>query len=97
MTSKAFKEMDPEVIQKLLEGHENVIAPEIFKEQNFLNSRPCPVCHQFNADARVNPKNPFVRGQILSNKILHCANCQTEFDPHTGIIIATKLLTDESD
>lgn len=89
MTTKAFKEMDPEVVQKLLEGHENVIEPEISKEKAFLDSVPCPMCHEFHCEPRVNSKRPFVKGQSLSNKLLLCLNCSTEFDPHSRIILKT--------
>lgn len=93
--TKAFKEMDPEVVRKLLEGHENVIAPEVAKEQVFFKSVACPSCGDFHTEPRVNPKRPFVSGQILSNKLLCCLSCGAEFDPHTRII--SKVPTVSSD
>ncbi len=95
MTTKAFREMDPDIVHKLLEGQENVIAPEIEKEKAFLNSVPCPMCHQFRCEPRVNAKTPFVRGQLLSNKLLECLSCGTEFEPHSRIILkAPNALSD---
>jgi hypothetical protein len=84
--TKAFREMDLEQVQKLLEGHENVIAPAIEKEQTFMKSVPCPSCRAYETEARVNPKRPFTQFSILANKLLVCLACGTEFDPFLGII-----------
>lgn len=84
--TKPFREMDSELIQKLLEGQENVITPAVAKEQTFLKSVACPSCGGFETEARVNSKRPFVQGLLLANKNLVCLNCGTEFEPHTRVI-----------
>lgn len=90
--SKPFHEMDPDTVRKLLEGHENVIDLEAKREQGFLQTVACPKCGKYGSEARVNPRQPFIRGVVLPNKFLVCLNCETEFDPHTGIIFYTKLI-----
>lgn len=83
---KAYKEMDPELIRKLLEGQENVIAPAVEKEQAFLQSVPCPSCGKYETQAKMNIKHPFSRGNLLTNKVLECLACKAEFEPHTRVI-----------
>lgn len=85
--SKSFKEMDPEHIRELIDGHENVISPAMEREQSFLKSISCPRCGEFETEARINSKRPFSHGMILPNKILVCLRCQTEFEPHTKLIL----------
>ncbi len=84
--AKSFKEMDPELIQKLLEGQDNIIAPAIESERTFLKNVSCPGCGGFETEPRVNSKRPFTQGMILSNKILVCLQCDTEFEPYTRVI-----------
>lgn len=91
--TKPFHEMDPDVIRKLLEGHENVIAPAVEKEQALMSSSPCPVCKGTETEARVNAKRPFIKGKILPNKLLHCLHCGAEFDPGTGLILKGSIVS----
>lgn len=83
---KPFKEMDPEVIQELLKGQVNVIAPAVAKEQEILTGASCPSCGESSTEARVNGKNPFSRGKLLVNKSLSCIVCGCEFDPYSKLI-----------
>lgn len=85
----SFKEMDQELVRKLLEGQENVISPAVLKEQTMLSGAVCPACSGDSTQAMVNAKRPFTKGKVLSNKILKCLTCQSEFDPQTGIISFT--------
>lgn len=80
-----FKEMDPDLIRELIQGHENVIAPAVEKEQAFLQTISCIVCGS-SADAQMNAKRPFVKGSILVKKTMVCVTCKAEFDPETGVI-----------
>jgi hypothetical protein len=73
-------------ISELLEGHQNVLTPLAKKEEEFLARCPCPSCGGTNLSAYVNAKKPFSSGSVLPNKLLHCAQCDVEFEPHTGII-----------
>ena len=85
--TKSFNELDPEVVRKLLEGHENVIAPAVAKEQELLSSSTCPACNSGSVRTGINPKLPFVKGQILPNKLGTCLECGAEFDPRSRVIL----------
>jgi hypothetical protein len=82
----ALREMDPELVWKLLEGHEDGLKPESDKEQAFFRHVMCPSCHSYTHEQFVNPKRPFSPGAVLVNKLLRCTECKTEFDPHSGLI-----------
>lgn len=88
-----FRAANPEDMWKAIEGHRDVITPEVKKEESFFRNMPCPTCNQASNQAFVNPKVPFSSGSILPKKLLRCLVCSTEFDPETKII--TKLPTDE--
>lgn len=83
---KPFKEMDPDVVRKLVEGQENVVKPAVEKEQQFFKTSSCPNCSAYEVESRVNTKRPFIQGSILANKILVCLCCGTEFEPYTKVI-----------
>lgn len=83
---KPLHEMDPDVVKKLIEGHEDVIAPAVAQEQATLGGSTCPFC-QGPMDARVNPKRPFIKGKVLPNKVLVCLQCEAEVDLHSKIVV----------
>ncbi len=90
----AFKELDPEVIRKALEGEADILTPALKKEEAFFRNYPCPRCDSASHETFVNARTPFTAGALLSNKLLRCLECRTEFDPGTGLI--TRVTT-ESD
>lgn len=54
-----FKEMKSEDIWKAVEGHEDVITPELRREEAFFRNQACPLCRNSNHQSFVNPSNPF--------------------------------------
>ncbi len=85
----AYKEMDPEVVRKLLEGHTDVLTPEAQKEQSIFRNSPCPLCKSYASNSQINPQRPWTPGSVLPNKILVCLQCNAEWDPFTGLILKT--------
>jgi len=83
----AFKELDPEVIWKALEGQEDLLAPEVKKEQALFRNTACPSCGAYELEQVLNAKRPFTPGLPLPNKTLRCMRCQTEFDPYSRLIL----------
>jgi len=89
-----FQELDPNEVWKLLEAkdengnplHTNVLSSLIEKEATFFRHSACPCCKKYGCQPFPHPTQPFVEGSLLPNKLLRCANCRTEFDPHTGLI-----------
>ena len=97
MAEHDIKEMDPELVWKLLEGHENLLMPEVEKEQAFFRHVTCPNCNSVQHEVLLDSKNPFTVGSPLPNKILKCLTCNTEFEPYTRFIrsVATPESTSE--
>lgn len=87
----AFKEMDPEVIRQLLQGHEDVLTSEVKKEETFFAHSTCPVCGGSKFSTHVNSTRPFTEGALLPNKLLYCMSCNTEFDPYTRFVTRTNF------
>ncbi|TXH11747.1 MAG: hypothetical protein E6R04_00505 [Spirochaetes bacterium] len=88
-----FKEMKSEDVWKAVEGHEDVITPELKKEEAFFRNQVCPLCRSSNHQSFVNPSTPFAPGAVLPSKFLRCLACSAEFDPYSRMI--TKAPTDE--
>jgi hypothetical protein len=87
----AFKEMDPELIRKALEGQQDLLAPEVAKEGAFFRNSTCPSCGGAGLSPTINAKKPFTPGVPLPNKILTCLGCGTEFDPYTRLILRAPI------
>jgi hypothetical protein len=75
-----------EQIQKLLEGHKDVLTPLADKENEFFKRCSCPNCGKTGLAAVVNVQRPFSPGSPLPNKLLTCGDCGIEFDPYTKFI-----------
>lgn len=82
----ALKEMDPDKIRELLKGHVDVLTPLANKEAEMIKSASCPNCGLTEVQPMLDRGRPFSPGALLPNKVLHCLNCKTEFDPKNNII-----------
>lgn len=82
----AYKELDPDVVRKALEGQQDLLTPEVRKEEAFLRHCTCPNCNTSSFETMVNVRKPFSPGVALPNKILRCMGCRAEFDPYTRFI-----------
>lgn len=87
-----FKQMDPDEILKLLEGHEDLLTPLVAKEDTFFRHSACPTCGSVSHDSFVNPARPFSSGSPLPNKLLRCRECSSEFDPYTNLITKASIV-----
>jgi hypothetical protein len=86
-----FKEMDPELMSRLLEGQVDVLKPLAVKEDAFFRHAACPKCGASQNEPQLNTRTPFTPGSPLPNKILSCLNCRTKFDPHTGLVLQVSV------
>ena len=98
----AFKTMDPDVVRELLDGHEDILSPEAEKEANLYKQTQCPMCGQQDCEKRLHPpkiemgedgtpnviQSPF-GNSILPEGYAHCIHCDTDFNPHTGMVFKT--------
>lgn len=92
-----FQELDPQVVQELLDqkGEDgqplcrDMLAPMVAKEEAVFRNSSCPKCGARSVEAFVDPRRPFVPGNPLPHKNLRCRACQTEYDPYSGLITRT--------
>lgn len=80
-----FKTMDPQKVRELLEGHENIIAPEVEKHQKYFESLKCDYCGGKCMAIVLDGANPFKEGAILPDYQAECVDCGAHFTPYTGI------------
>lgn len=66
--------------------HQDVLTPIAKKEEVFFRHSACPKCGSTSVRPLTNPLRPFVPGNPLPNKLLQCLQCETEFDPYSGLI-----------
>lgn len=99
-----LKPMNPDLIRSLLEGHTDVITPEVQKEQELYQKLSCPICYEKGCEKRIAaPKilpgengepvilnSPFSPDRVLANGYAHCKHCGTDFDPETSVIRSTE-------
>jgi len=82
-----FIPMDPELIAKAIEGHEDILAPEQKKLDTFYRQFVCPHCGGECAKETVRGHAFADRGTPVARSCLRCKQCGLLFDPHSGIII----------
>ena len=79
-----FKEMDPDEVRKALEGHENVLAPEVEAHKKFFSKFQCTYCgggvHEI-----LDPNNLFTAEGLLPKYLAECNDCGAQFEPYTRI------------
>lgn len=92
---KAYTEMDPELIAKLVQpyvdaGETDLLSREKTKEDAFLRNHTCPTCGCGSMTPFfVNAAHAYQSGSILPRKALRCSACGAEYDPHTNITLST--------
>jgi hypothetical protein len=79
-----FKEMDPDEVRKMLEGHENVLAPEVKKHEDYFATLQCTYCGG-NCRPFVSKERLFETGSILPKYLAECNDCGHQFEPYTKI------------
>jgi hypothetical protein len=84
-----LKQLDPKITLKLLEGHEDVISPLAKEREDFYARQTCPYCGGNAFQKTGNLKMLFVPNDPLPRHQLLCDNCSCEFDPFSGIVVAT--------
>lgn len=80
-----FTMMDPTERTQLLEGQVDILTDKVAEESEYLSTLPCPKCGTTHCLPTVDARKPFVDGQILPRRLMHCLNCGLEFEPYTGI------------
>lgn len=79
-----FKEMDPAEVLKLLEGHTNILKPEVEAHEKYFASLECPYCRG-DCHAFLSPTKLFEENSMLPKYLAECNLCACQFEPYTGI------------
>lgn len=98
-----LKTMDPELVHQLLNESEDILTPEIKAEEALYRNTQCPMCGQGECEKRIRTprvipnedgepiivSSPFGSG-LLPDGYAHCIHCDTDFNPHTGMVFKTE-------
>lgn len=83
-----FKELDPEICWKAIEGYQNELAPEQKALDAFYRQHVCKRCGSTCRKEVLNARHAFADPETLvPRSVLRCTRCECLFDPHTGIIL----------
>jgi len=82
-----FKEMDPALILKAIEGYQNELAPQNIALEAFYRQFRCKKCGN-------ECRKEIVSGHVFSDpdtlvprSCLRCLSCRCLFDPHSGLLL----------
>lgn len=83
-----FKEMDPELVRKAIEGYTDELTPAARVQESYQRQFRCPNCRSelvkdFNHPARWSGEG------LLAKFLLRCELCDYTVEPDTGLIIRT--------
>ena len=82
-----FKEMDPILAQKAIEGYINELAPEASALDAFYRQFRCQHCGSACQKETV-PSHAFSDSDTLvPRSCLRCTSCKILFDPHSGLLL----------
>lgn len=82
-----FKELDPELALKLVEGYDDVLAPEAEELDGMYKSFTCPRgCGELQKE--YDPKHAFSDGDVMTPRaLLRCPSCRYLIDPHSRVTL----------
>jgi hypothetical protein len=83
---RVYKEMDPELARRLIEGYQDELTPALKAQDAFYRQFNCPRCKgslQKEIDSRV----AFTGDGLIPKALLRCATCRYLIDPHTGLVV----------
>jgi hypothetical protein len=80
-----FKELDPELCWKAIEGYTNELSPQQKGLDAFYRQFVCPRC-QGKMRKEVSVKHAFSDpNTLVPRSLLRCEDCHHLMDPHTGL------------
>jgi hypothetical protein len=85
---RSLEFLDPEIAQKLLEGHKDVISAASEEREKFYSAQSCPRCGG-NCRKMGDYGAMYTGDEPLAKFYLQCLACGEEFDPHSGIVLKT--------
>jgi hypothetical protein len=83
-----FKEMDPELCRRAIEGYEDQLAPAHKAQEAFYRQFRCPRC-ETSLQKEFNGRTAFDSDSIIAKALLRCGECGYLIEPHTNIVVET--------
>lgn len=83
-----FKEMNPEIALRLIQGYDDELSSEARVQDAFYRQFRCANC-DVELQREIDAKTCFRGGSLLPKAILRCALCGYAIDPDTRIIISS--------
>lgn len=82
-----FKEMDPELVHRAIEGHTDVLRPEADRLDAFYRTFSCPRC-KCSLQKEFDVRHTFADPSMMNGRaLLRCAGCRYLLDPHVNLIV----------
>ena len=79
--------LDTAVVEKLLEGHPDVLTPKIEADDRWLAGLHCPKCNRASIVREIDKQRPFVASDPLVRWNGRCLDCKCLFSPATSVIV----------
>ena len=81
-----FKEMDPELALRLIEGYQDELTPAAKAQEEHLRQFQCPRC-RCGLQKEFDIRTCFKPTEILPQPLFRCPNCGYLIDPATKMIV----------
>ena len=82
-----FKELDPDIAWKAIEGYTDVLGPEAKGLDAFYRQFRCPRC-KGELQKEFSSKHAFSDpGTAIARALLRCPTCRFLLEPHTNLVI----------
>lgn len=82
-----FKELDPEIHLKLIEGYKDELGPARNSDEAFYElHRKCLRCGE-GMQKELDPRITWRDGAIVPKALLRCRNCGFLIEPFTGVVL----------
>ena len=79
--------MSEDLVLKLLEGHENILARDVERDRQHLAAIRCPKCRSDSLVQEIDKQRPFTKDRTLPNWNARCLECRCLFSAGTWVII----------
>jgi uncharacterized C2H2 Zn-finger protein len=83
-----FKEMDPELCLRAIEGYTDELTPAHDAQEAFYRQFRCPRC-DCPLQKEFNAKTAFDDDSLVAKALLRCPNCSYLVEPHTNVVVET--------
>ena len=81
-----FREMDPELAWRLIEGYKDELTPAARVQDAFYRQFRCPRC-KGTLNKEVNARTAFSEDSLVPKALLRCPTCSYLVDPHTNLVV----------